>query len=95
MKSRLFFRKAVWVVSSLFFLISCSSEGEKKDLKLFHGGTVLTMDKDFSEVEAVVIENNMIIATGTFEDLNENYGERSELIDLNGRTMLPGFYSKD
>ena len=71
-------------------MTSCSSEVEK-DMKLFYGGTILTVDKSFSEVETVVIQENIIIATGDYESLNDKYGRRSELIDLKGRTMLPGF----
>lgn len=58
---------------------------------LFHGGTILTVDEAFSEVEALVIEGQKIIASGSFDDLNHQFGKSADLIDLNGRTMLPGF----
>lgn len=78
------------ILTVVLLITSCSSESEK-DLKLFHGGTILTVDKEFSEVEAVVIQQNKIIAIGDYKSLNDEYGSRSEQIDLKGSTMLPGF----
>jgi predicted amidohydrolase YtcJ len=78
------------ILTVVFLINSCSSEVEK-DMKLFHSGTILKVDKEFSEVEAVVIQKNKIIATGDYEALNDEYGNRSEQIDLKGSTMLPGF----
>jgi predicted amidohydrolase YtcJ len=78
------------ILTVVFLITSCSSEIEK-DLKLFHGGTILTVDEEFSEVEAAVIQQNKIIATGDYESLNDEYGSRSEQIDLKGSIMLPGF----
>jgi predicted amidohydrolase YtcJ len=76
------------ILSVLAF--SCSQQIEKK-YTIYYGGTILTVDKDFSEVEALVIEDQKIIATGNFEDINTRYGDRADLVDLEGHTMLPGF----
>ena len=69
---------------------SCSEPVEKKQT-LFHGGTILTVDQAFSEVEAMVIEDQKIIATGSLADLKGQYGRTANLVDLQGHTMLPGF----
>jgi predicted amidohydrolase YtcJ len=71
-------------------IVSCSEEQEKT-LKLFYGGTILTVDKNFSEVEALVVQDNKIVATGSAENLKKEYGKKAELIDLKGHVMLPGF----
>jgi len=76
------------ILSAVAF--SCSGPKEKEYI-LFHGGTILTVDEDFSEVKALVVEDQRIIATGNYDDLKADYGDRAELIDLEGRTMLPGF----
>ena len=70
--------------------ISCSKQIEQ-NYTLFHGGTILTVDEAFSEVEAMVIKDQKIIALGSFNDLNNEYRQSAQLIDLEGRTMLPGF----
>jgi predicted amidohydrolase YtcJ len=76
------------ILSALTF--ACS-EKKEQIYTLFHGGTILTVDETFSEVDAMVIEDQKIVALGNFEDLNNEYGESARLIDLKGRTMLPGF----
>lgn len=81
---------SVLLVALLAYFVSCSENAVKERI-LFHGGTILTVDKEFSEVEALVVEDKKIIATGSFNDLNGQFGETAELIDLQGHTMLPGF----
>ena len=78
---------AIFLLSSLF---ACQDK-TPADHKLFYGGTILTVDQDFTEVEAIVIKDEMIIATGSYDDLLETYGKQSEQIDLTGKVMLPGF----
>ena len=49
------------------------------------------MDKAFSEVEALVIEDKKIIASGSFDEMENQYGKTAKFIDLQSHTMLPGF----
>lgn len=58
---------------------------------VFTGGTVLTVDAEFSEAEAIAIRGNQIIAVGSAADVLTAAGANAEIVDLAGRTMLPGF----
>ena len=80
----------IFLVVLTTFAFSCSQPQEKNQT-LFHGGTILTVDQEFSEVEALVIEDKKIIASGDFGELKDQYGKTSMLIDLQGHTLLPGF----
>ena len=82
--------KLVFVVLLTTFAISCA-EKQEKNQTLFYGGTILTVDQAFSEVEALVIEDKKIIASGDLSEMKSQYGKTANLIDLEGRTMLPGF----
>lgn len=82
--------KLALLVILMITVTSCTHKKER-DHTIFHGGTILTVDEAFSEVEALVINNQKIIATGSFDDMNNKYGQRANLIDLNGCAMLPGF----
>ena len=82
--------KLVLFVALTVCAFSCSQKQEKKQI-LFYGGTILTVDKEFSEVEAIVIEDKRIIATGGFDDMAAQFGKTANLNDLQGHTMLPGF----
>src|SRR6267154_4595325 len=41
--------------------------------------------------EAVAIKGNKILKVGTSNEVLETKGERTEVIDLKGRLMIPGF----
>lgn len=55
----------------------------------FTGGQILTMDAERNHVEIVVIENDRIVDVGD-EKILDLY-PNAEIIDLNGRILLPGF----
>ncbi len=57
---------------------------------LITGGPVITMDKDRPNAEAVAIRQGRIMAVGSKEELHSLAGTKTEFIDLDGRTLLPG-----
>ena len=54
-------------------------------------GNILTVDEDFSIVEAVAITDGQFSAVGTDQDIEALVGPATELVDLRGRTVVPGF----
>ncbi|RNF38994.1 amidohydrolase [Planococcus salinus] len=56
--------------------------------QLWHGGTIYTMEQEHETVEAVLVEDDKIAATGTVEELQ---GQADECMDLQGAVMYPGF----
>ena len=56
--------------------------------QLWHGGFIYTMKQENDTVEAVLIEDDKIIATGTVDELSE---QADKQIDLQGAVMYPGF----
>jgi predicted amidohydrolase YtcJ len=63
---------------------------KKADL-VFLNGEVITVDSDFSIKEAVAILDNKIIGTGTNEEIHDYISDQTHLINLKGRSLLPGF----
>jgi predicted amidohydrolase YtcJ len=53
-------------------------------------GKILTIDPQFSTAEAILIRDGRIVATGPSADLRKLAGEQARLIDLQGRTVIPG-----
>ena len=80
-------------------LVSCSSQelefgrapatGGRADI-VFTNGKILTVDKNFSIKEGVAIENDHIVAVGTAQEIRLWIGPRTRVINLGGRTMIPG-----
>jgi len=58
---------------------------------VFTGGTVLTVDRRFSQAEAIAIRGNRIIAVGSDAKVRAAAGAGVKVVDLRGRVMLPGF----
>ncbi len=53
-------------------------------------GKVLTVDKDFSIKEAIAVKDGMIIEVGNTDDIKKHVGPQTNVIDLEGKTILPG-----
>ena len=57
---------------------------------IFHGGRVVTVDDQFTIVEAMAIRGDRIVATGTEKDILKLAGPDTKRVPLNGRMVLPG-----
>ncbi len=54
------------------------------------GGPILALDDVGSRPESVAISNGRIVAVGSVEEVAALAGPATEVLDLEGRTMLPG-----
>jgi predicted amidohydrolase YtcJ len=59
------------------------------DLLLING-KIVTVDPDFSIIEAVAVKNGKILAVGTTSEMKNWKGSRTQMIDLAGKMVLPG-----
>ncbi len=58
---------------------------------ILHHGKVITVDKDFRIAEAIAIDaNGRITAVGTNDEILATKGADCQVIDLGGKTVLPG-----
>jgi predicted amidohydrolase YtcJ len=55
------------------------------------GGNVLTMDSSQPSAEAVAVKKDRIVRVGTNEDINPWIGKTTKIVNLQGRTVVPGF----
>jgi len=61
----------------------------KADLLLING-KVVTVDPEFSILEAVAVKHGKVLAVGTTSEMKNWKGSGTKVIDLAGRTVLPG-----
>ncbi|WP_242772205.1 amidohydrolase [Sphingopyxis sp. YF1] len=59
---------------------------------VFHGGPILTMEDAAPNVEAIAVRGGLIVAAGTLDAANAAAGRGAQRFDLQGRTLLPGFF---
>jgi imidazolonepropionase-like amidohydrolase len=55
---------------------------------IFTNGKILTVDKNFSIVEALAIRNGRILAVGATASMQRLAGPRTQRLDLQGKTMI-------
>jgi len=58
---------------------------------IFVDGRVLTLDAKGAEVQAIAVRDGRILATGSTRKIRNLAGPQTEVVDLQGRTVLPGF----
>jgi len=68
---------------------ACALAGESPDT-IYHNGTVITMDDRQPLAEAVAVRAGRIMAVGTDADVMAGAVADTRVVDLQGRTMLPG-----
>lgn len=59
--------------------------------RVYLGGAILTMDDALPRAEALAIRKGEILAVGAKADVMRHVGSKTEVIELSGRALLPGF----
>jgi predicted amidohydrolase YtcJ len=70
---------------------ACTSGPENPADSVYLNGVIYTVDETNPKVEAVAVKDGLILAVGTSEEIQAYVGESTEVIDLQGKTMTPGF----
>ncbi|MHA2085857.1 MAG: amidohydrolase [Candidatus Thorarchaeota archaeon] len=84
----------VLLLASLLYLASQGFWNETTDSSpdtIIHNGDILTMEQSPAQVEALAIKDEFIVAVGDENDILAMAGSNTQFIDLEGRTLLPGF----
>lgn len=81
------FRSAALV----FLMIPGVASAQEVADTIYSGGPILTINDSAPDAEAVAVKDGRIIAVGSMGDVNTHKGDDTQLFDLSGRTMLPGF----
>ena len=58
-------------------------------------GKVLTIDANNTVAEAVAVRDGRILAVGTSEEIKGYAGPETQVVDIAGRTVVPGFIDSD
>jgi predicted amidohydrolase YtcJ len=73
------------------FCPSEESEVQTAATTIFYNGTILTIDENFTQAEALAVLGDKILAVGSEAEILAYQGADTTMIDLNGLTMTPGF----
>lgn len=76
----------------LLSVLSLPALAQETADRIFLGGPVLTMNDAQPRAEAVAVSDGKIVAVGTEEEVLKLRGEGTEVTDLGGRALIPGFF---
>jgi predicted amidohydrolase YtcJ len=62
-----------------------------KAFKLFMNADVITMDPKFPHADAFLVYRDQFVAVGSLEKIKDTFPTPVETIDLEGKTVIPGF----
>ena len=77
-------------IAIVIAITACTSKKAPADL-IISGGTIYTMDVKNPVVEAVAVKADTIVFAGSLKDAEAYKDEKTQLLDLKGATMTPGF----
>ena len=83
------FAAARSVLFSLFATWSATVFAQSADTILING-KIITVDDQFRTVQAVAIQRDRIVAAGGNDKIQKLKGPATQLIDVQGRTVIPG-----
>src|SRR5262245_7843330 len=67
------------------------SKGSEGADTIYTNGVILTVNDAQPSAEAVAVKNGRILAVGAHDDVMRNKDPSTEVVDLKGGTMIPGF----
>jgi len=82
-------KRIPFIILIICTLLSCSKK-RSADMVIL-GGKIYTASDKNPTVEAVAVEGNKIIFTGSENEARRLIGDQTTVIDLEGKTLTPGF----
>ena len=76
--------------SILCCLVATSISMSAQPDLILHHGKIVTVDQSFSIHEALAVQGNRIVSVGRNDEVLRSKGPKTELIDLQGKMVLPG-----
>ena len=87
------------LISILLTVLGCTDNSNRTETELenkfadlvLKNGFIATVDPNIGNVTAIAINDYLITATGDDQKIDEFIGANTEVIDLDGRFVMPGF----
>lgn len=77
-------------IALIGLVFSCAPKKEPADLVLTNG-KIVTVDEANPEAEALAVRGDTIMAVGSSKEIKPYIGEKTKVIDLEGKLAIPGF----
>ena len=83
---------AVFVIAGLGACTDAPSvEPDAAAATIYRGGSILTINESQPTAEAIAVQDGKILVVGAESEVLKSRGPDTRIVDLDGRTLLPGF----
>lgn len=89
-KSTMWKKYNISVIVLVLVITSCKNAKNDADT-LYYGGPILTMEDSNPQVEALAIKDGLILFAGTKKEAMRYVGSKTAEVDLENKTLMPGF----
>ena len=79
------------LLCALLISLALNSDPAQAADTIYSGGVILTMDDRQPRAESVAVKDGKIVAVGKKDEVLRTKVDATKLVDLGGKTMLPGF----
>ena len=83
-------RKMIWTIGLGVCAIACGSCTAAPPDQILFNAKVITLNADLVIAEALAISDGNFVAVGTNEEIRSLAGPETAMLDLEGRTVIPG-----
>ncbi|WP_226704610.1 amidohydrolase [Microbulbifer elongatus] len=86
--------RILFPLSLCAFFAGCDSDADTNSHppdRIFVNGNILTLDTENSAAKAIAVSDGKILAIGEVADIRALASSGTEVVELNGKTLLPGF----
>jgi hypothetical protein len=85
------FLKIVFPIAFILFTASCSQEKKTFADSIYLNGSIITIDDANPFSSAIAIKNGLVLDVGNDEDILKYKNAETNIVDLNGKSVVPGF----
>jgi predicted amidohydrolase YtcJ len=78
-------------LTALALCVAATTGAAQDADSIYSGGPILTMSDRAPRAQAVAVSDGRILAVGSMDAVMAHKGAATRMVDLDGRTMLPGF----
>jgi len=78
-------------MTPIVILLSAAAAGQAPADLIIRDAHIVTVDPKFSTAQAAAIRDGRFIAVGADADVMKSAGPKTRIVDLHGKTVLPGF----
>jgi predicted amidohydrolase YtcJ len=78
-------------MTPLIILLSAAAAGQAPADLIIRDAHIVTVDPQFSTAQAAAIRDGRFVAVGSDAEVMKSAGPKTRIVDLHGKTVLPGF----